>query len=148
MNGRAGLLTGGGLAALGVFLATNGQGLFEGLKAGWLFLQLVTADMPLGLGAAVLVLVLGVLSQAVLRRWLPHTSDYAKHWRTFLVEASALVLCVLVMWLITDASKPDAKMMALLLGTVDGLAAPFVYRLLAATWCAAKNVPSEPPGAG
>lgn len=133
MKRRATWLTGGLVLSIFTAIAANGSQFIEAIQAGYMFLKLVSHDKDWGVGSGTLVLVLCTLAVAFLRRWLPDASWYPAHARTFLIETTALVLGLGLMWLIGRAAVP------LMVGTVAGLAAPYLYRLIAWACCLVRD---------
>ena len=126
MNRRGWTITGAGIVTVLAGLALHGGKLLEVAKGSWLFLLALSDTAPLGLASFLLALALGVLSRPFLLRYLPAMPCHSS--REFVIDASALLTGVLVMYLQLRTLN------GALLGLLAGFAAPLVARCLAAVW--------------
>ncbi|MDR7193363.1 hypothetical protein [Luteimonas terrae] len=113
-------------AAMLAAVATHGKGFVESLHAAWLFLRLVSADMPLGLASFLLALGLSTLVVASLRTHVPHSARFPAHARTLGIEAFVLLVGIVTMYV----QLPT--LLGVLLGVVAGLGGPLMHRMVAA----------------
>lgn len=120
MNGFLKSAIGSVLFGVVYLFAAHGKAFFEAMQAGWLLVLRLASDAPLGLTSFLLAVALATASHAFLVRWLPTLRCPLS--REFLIESAALAVGVGVMWV----QMPTLP--SLMLGTLAGLVAPYLYK--------------------
>lgn len=117
------------LSALVVLVATQGEGLFATLTAGFNWLMLVVDKMPIGVASFFVALVMGVSVMGALRRWIPDTKrNDLMHLRLAFIEAASALAAFFTVW------AQQKSLMSTLFAVIAGLSISIVFRLCAALW--------------
>lgn len=117
------------LSALVVLVATQGEGLFSTLTAGFNWLMLVVDKMPIGVASFFVALVMGVSVMGALRRWIPDTKrNDLMHLRLAFIEAASALAAFFTVW------AQQKTLMSTMFAIIAGLSISIVFRLCAATW--------------
>jgi len=133
------------IAGLFVLLATYGKPLAEAIEALWSLLLKASDDAPLGVASFALALTLATLSRGFLLKYMPAFRCFKS--RDFVIDSAALLVGMAVTWLQMAAADPLARLNALWIGLIAGLAAPLVYNAFVALFALIGRTmrPAPPP---
>lgn len=130
MNSWIKSIGGVSLAGMFVLLATYGKQLAEAGMALWMFVLDAGRTAPLGVASFFVAIALAVSSRYFLRKWLPDLKCPLS--RDFLVDATAVVIGLVTVWVQMLDVAPVERIKALWIGAMAGFIAPHVYNGLAA----------------
>lgn len=128
MNEKAKAVSAASVAGLFVLFAAHGEAFFRGALGAWKFLQAISENANLGIGAFFWAIAFSTLLQLALRRWVPEGRN--RHARTLIGDLLALAVAVHVGWL----QLPGRN--GVMIGLLAGLSAPLLTRIVLAiaTW--------------
>lgn len=127
---KTGTITVGAVVALLGAIGANATPIVEAIKAAWSFFGEAMAGAPLGTGSFLLSLVLAVVSQPFLKKWVPHLKCPLS--RDFIIESAALVIATVTLWAQMQGLGAVQRLYALILGLIAGFCAPYVHKGIAA----------------
>lgn len=117
------------LSAIVVLVATQGEGLFATMTAGFNWLMLVVEKMPIGVASFFVAIVMGVSVMGALRRWIPESKrNDLMHLRLAFIEAAAALAAFFTVWV------QQKSLMSTMFAVIAGLSISIVFRLCAAMW--------------